>query len=326
MATWGELLLRLKELLESGEPAPHDKLRREALATLHQYTGRNTILYAAGHLQKPQAGQEVLSISDEDLEGFMEVIYGLEGDQLDLILHSPGGVAEAADSLVQYLRSKLSDIRVIVPQMAMSAATMMACAANRIVMGRHSKLGPIDPQLQMRTEIGVQLVPAQAVLDQFERAKEECVDQPTLAVWYPILRQYGPALLVQCQNAINHSKGVVAQWLAEFMFAGREDAAERAQKIADALGEHGVHLTHGRPLGKEYLRDELGLEIDNLEDDQELQDRVLTVYHAFMHTFMGTGAAKLIENHVGRAWVKMVRPIPAPTAKPEEEAAESQSA
>ena len=66
---------------------------------------------------------------------------------LDLILHTPGGFPEAAESIVKYLRSKFStNIRVIVPHLSMSAGTMIACAGKEIVMGKHSSLGPIDPQ------------------------------------------------------------------------------------------------------------------------------------------------------------------------------------
>lgn len=79
---------------------------------------------------------------------FMQVVHGLPtGAPLDLILHSPGGTAEAAESIVAYLRKRFSELRVIVPVAAMSAATMMAMAADRIVMGQHSQVGPIDPQL-----------------------------------------------------------------------------------------------------------------------------------------------------------------------------------
>jgi len=308
LATWGELLTELRELAADPEvPNPQDRLRAEAVQALHDYTGRNTIVYAAAHLHK-QVSQGLVSIRDEDIEGFMETIYQLDDDSLDLVLHSPGGTPDAANSLVQYLRSKFTDLRVIVPHMAMSAATMLACAADRIVMGRHSQLGPIDPQLAMQTELGGRLVPAEAILQQFELAKEQCTDEETLAVWYPILRQYGPDLLIQCENARKHAEELVGQWLAEYMFDDREDGEELGEETAEKLAAHGSHLSHSRPLGRDYLRDELNLVIDDLEEDQELQDRVLTVYHAFNLTFTTTAATKIIENHLSRRFVKMTSP------------------
>ena len=81
----------------------------------------------------------------------MEVICGLSSSKLDLIVHSPGGSAEVTEALVSYIRTKFADVRVIVPQAAMSAATMLACSANTIMMGKHSFLGPIDPQFILAT-------------------------------------------------------------------------------------------------------------------------------------------------------------------------------
>ena len=109
----------------------------------------------------------------------MEVSHGLSGDQLDLILHSPGGYPEAAEAIVAYLRSRFADIRVIVPQLAMSAATMIACAADKIVLGKHSFLGPTDPQIMLATPLGVRSVPAQSVLDQFDRPRRNVQTQPS---------------------------------------------------------------------------------------------------------------------------------------------------
>jgi ClpP class serine protease len=65
----------------------------------------------------------------------MEAVSNVEEREVDLILHSPGGSAEAAESIVEYLRTRFDRVRVIVPVAAMSAATMMALSADEIVMG-----------------------------------------------------------------------------------------------------------------------------------------------------------------------------------------------
>jgi len=115
MSTWAELLPKLQELQKQGRTDAFDMVRREALSDLHSYTGRNVILYASGHLQKPTAPPELLTITNEDIEGFMEVFHGMSGATLDLILHSPGGRAEATEALVKYLRSKFQGIRAFIP-------------------------------------------------------------------------------------------------------------------------------------------------------------------------------------------------------------------
>jgi len=62
------------------------------------------------------------------------------------------------------------------------------------------------------------------------------------------------------------------------------------------------------------------VKVVRLEDDHDLQDAVLSVHHATMHTFSGTPATKIIENQHGRAWVKMsgevLVPVPTRTRGP----------
>lgn len=68
---------------------------------------------------------------------------------LDLILHTPGGDVAATESIIEYLNDVFEgDIRAIVPQIAMSGGTMVACSCNEILMGKQSSLGPVDPQLR----------------------------------------------------------------------------------------------------------------------------------------------------------------------------------
>ncbi|MGI9255495.1 MAG: SDH family Clp fold serine proteinase [Salinispira sp.] len=97
-----------------------------------QYTGRNVIVYYSGWLQKPNAPDS--EVNDSDKNRFMAVIHGLERDKgLDLFLHTPGGDIAATESLIDYLRAIFDDdIRVFIPQLAMSAGTMIACAAKVI--------------------------------------------------------------------------------------------------------------------------------------------------------------------------------------------------
>ena len=308
MPTWGEILTELKQTEENGVKPPFDTVRRKYMAATYEKTGRNTILYATKWTQAGGTDPELLSITEEDIQGLMEVIHGLKGPNLDLIVHSPGGSPEATEALVSYLRTKFSDIRVVIPQSAMSAATMLACASNRIIMGKHSFISPIDPQLILHTQVGVQAVPAQAILDQFELAKSECEDPKKLGSWLPILSQYGPALLIQCRNALELSKKLVSEWLEAYMFAGRADAKVVSSKIATKLADHKEFKSHGRHINRDQAK-EIGLIIDDLEEDQEFQDLILSVFHATTHTFNGTNAVKIIENHNGKAFIKQQQRI-----------------
>jgi len=302
MPTWGQVLKETQEELARGNQMPFDVVRRRYLTLLHQYTKRNTILYASKWTQPSGVQPGVVSINDEDIQGLMEVVFQMKGDELDLILHSPGGSPEATEAIVSYLRSKFRHIRVIVPQAAMSAATMLSCAANRIVLGKHSSLGPIDPQIILQTPLGIQMIPAQAILDQFQRAQEECKNPQLLNSWLPILSQFGPALLVQCQNAIDLAKGLVEKWLHTYMFESSNQ--KLAIEIAKQLSSHGDFKSHGRHISLDQAQ-QYGLVVDALEDDHQFQERVLSVYHAAMLMFTGTAAVKILENHAGGAFLKI---------------------
>lgn len=303
MPTWGELLGQLQQRAQgNGGAPPIDELRREALAALAALTGRPTIIYASRWAEE-DAPPGLTAITIGDVHGFMEVLHGLPGPSLDLIVHSPGGSPTATEAIVSYLRTRFQDIRVVVPLAAMSAACMLACSANTILMGKHSYLGPIDPQLILQTPLGAQSVPAQAILQQFERAKAEAADQKSFAAWLPMLQQYGPALLMTCQNVSELSEQLVSKWLAQWMFSGDADGEEKSKRIAAKLNEHGSHRTHSRFLPRDRVK-EMGLKVEELEADQNLQDAVLSVFHAIRLTFsMNPGVTKIVENHLGKAYV-----------------------
>ena len=90
---------------------------------------------------------------------------------LDLILHTPGGSLAATESIVDYLKRIFgTNIRAIVPQIAMSAGTMIACSCRTIVMGKQSNLGPVDPQYGA--------ISAAGVIEEFEKAFQEIKKGP----------------------------------------------------------------------------------------------------------------------------------------------------
>ena len=304
MPIWSEILKELDKTRQAhGSVTDFDGVRRKYLQQLHEHTNRNLILYASGWIQKSQVSSGDVLISDTDMHAFMEVSNGLQGPNLDLILHSPGGYPESAEAIVKYLRSRFDHIRIIVPQFAMSAAAMIACSADEIVLGKHSFLGPTDPQIPLATDSGSTFVPAQTVLDQFEKAKKECVDHAKLSAWIPMLKQFGPSLLVRCETALELSKELVKTWLEDYMFKGDDDSAAKADEIASWLAGHQHFKSHNRHIARDELQQQQ-LKIMHLEDDEALQDLSLSVFHAAAHTFMGTPTVKIVENHDGRAFIR----------------------
>jgi serine dehydrogenase proteinase len=261
---------------------------------LSDFTARPCIIYAtacttAGKVLPPGS----LQIDFSDKIGFHEVTNSIGAVPVDLILHSPGGFPEAAESIVESLRAKFPHIRVIVPSFAKSAATMMAMAGDEIIMEDDAELGPIDPQMQTTNGFS----PAEAIKDQFLKASQEIsADPKRLSVWLPILQQMGPSLLVQCDNAIELSRELVRKWLTRFMLAGDPGADIKAAAVSAFLGQHSNFKSHARSIKLGQLQG-FGLKISNSRTiSEDLHLKIWDVYCAIDVTFAATGLFKLFYN------------------------------
>lgn len=302
MPSWDELQQEIK-----AAGAPQDVIRRRHLARLHEVTGRNVIVYYSGWLEKEflvQQGLTGAEVNDSDKNGFMSTIHKLDRSLgLDLLLHTPGGNVAATESLVHYLRQMFgTDIRVIVPQLAMSAGTMIALSSDRILMGKHSSLGPIDPQLGG--------MPAHGIVEEFNSAMKAVNEDPaTVAIWQPIIAKYPPTIIGEAQKAITWSQAMVTDWLETGMFRNEPDPAAAAKRVVDELGSHELTLSHDRHIHADRAL-ELGVKIEMLEDDPALQDAVLSVHHACTLTLGETPAFKIIENHNGVSFITAVNATP----------------
>jgi membrane-bound ClpP family serine protease len=301
MPDWNSLS---NEIRASG--STYDLLRRKYLRSLHDLTGRNTIIYYSGWLQKPDPRLiPVLSINDIDKNAFMTSIHELDRSKgLDLILHTPGGDGAAAESLVDYLRQMFDiDVRGIVPQLAMSAGTMIALSCKSIIMGKQSSLGPIDPQLNG--------LPAHGVIEEFKQAFEEIKADPSkIPIWQVRIARFPPAFIGECQRAIDWSNEMVKEWLSTGMFneeskSDEENIRNRVSSIVTELGSHALTKSHARHIPSLRCK-EIGLKIEMMEEDQKLQEAILTLHHITMHTLADTPTIKIVENHNGKAFVQTI--------------------
>lgn len=318
MANWNVVLQEIQAFIRANADDPDkarhafDEVRRRHLRALSDHTQRNTIAYYSGFLSKPNIGG--LDINDEDKNGFMLAVHQMDRSKgLDIILHTPGGGIWATQSIVDYLHKMFgNNLRAIVPQIAMSAGTMIACSCRSIVMGKHSNLGPIDPHLRG--------IPAYGVIQEFRRAYREVKKDPAMAFnWQQIISQYRPTFLSQCENSIAWSNSFVRKELASVMFDGEPDGRDHARRVVRQLASYSGNRGHSRHIHAEEC-EAIGLTIEHLEErgQSEFQDRVLTVHHCFMLTLMNTGAYKIIENQDGVAFVKQIqaKPIVQPPAGP----------
>lgn len=294
----------------------YDKYRRDRLEEIEQHTRIPVIVYATDFLdaQKVRACEGQVSVDLTDLQGFVEVTKDLPDGPLDVILHSPGGLAEAAESIVQVLRTRFTPIRFIVPVAAKSAATMIALSGNEILMPLSAELGPIDPQFNLSDGAGNYLmVPAQVLKEQFERAKSEILaNQATAAVWAPILMRYGIGLYDMANHAIRLSKDLVSTWLKNYMFAGDVHADAKANRVVNYLGDHTAFKSHGRRVSLTDLQAVNVIAKDIRREDAVLWQKVEAAWYSILHTFGGTSAFKLFENSRRNCFVRILRLVAQP--------------
>ncbi len=270
-----------------------DALRKKFVVDLSNITGRNVIAYYSTFLTRCCDGME---INDMDINGFMNVVCKMDRKKgLDLVLHTPGGGIAATEKIVDYLRELFgNDIRCIIPQMAMSAGTMIACSAREVVMGRQSCLGPIDPQY-----LGV---PCHGVVEEFEQAANEIkTDSSRLGVWRPVIEKYNPTFIGECQKAIELSEELVGEWLKTGMFCGEADAERKAAKIIEKLGSHKNTKTHNRHISASEAK-RIGIKVSMMEKNQALQDAILGLHHCYMMTFSRAKIIKIFESSNERSF------------------------
>jgi len=204
------------------------------------------------------------------------------GEAVAVFLRTGGGSAETAERMVSVLRAKFEQVYFVVPDIAMSAGTILCMSGDKIFMDYASSLGPIDPQVQ--DPITHQYVPALGYLDKVQEiaAKQEL--GPSDVVF---LKGMDLARLALFEQAKNLSIDLLKKWLVEYKFkdwthhrttnAGTpvtyDEKSKRAEEIATALANHKKWRSHGRHLDTVKLR-ELKIEIDDYTDDIDLRGMI----------------------------------------------------
>lgn len=116
--------------------------RQEAISSIEKLTRRQLLIYE-DNIWSKRSG-----LGEDDIQPFGDLLVRLShGQDFDLLLQSPGGDIDAAEKIVYMCRQIGGGFRVIVPEYAKSAATLIALASDEIIMGLASEIGPIDAQI-----------------------------------------------------------------------------------------------------------------------------------------------------------------------------------
>lgn len=293
MPSWSEIFNNFQKNKESDRIPFLVKEKQKYLDEISKCTNRNVITYYSGWMQKPTAAD--VSINDKDINAFMEAVYKLDKSKgVDLILHTPGGDIAATEKIIDYLHSIFNgDIRAIVPQMAMSAGSMIAVSCKEIMMGRQSCLGPFDPQIGG--------VACQSVLKEFEKAKEDIRHNPhALGLWQVIFSKYNPTFLVTCEQATELSDD-----LADEILSKNFPDKNTRKNILKAFNNNTTTKVHSRHISKDKCK-AVGLNIIDMEQDQHLQDMILSLHHCYMIYLESTVVTKIVENNIGGCTMRLL--------------------
>ena len=138
--------------------------RKKQIARIAAIRGRDVLAYAVDVTKS----KSPININYTDLLPITDQLSNLASTSIDIILETPGGSGETAEDIVKLLRGKYQKVGVIVPGMAKSAGTLIAMAADEILMDAMSALGPIDAQISWQ---GKQFS-ADALLEGMEKDQE----------------------------------------------------------------------------------------------------------------------------------------------------------
>lgn len=306
MASWQDIQ---KEVEESKS---FDKVRRAKYKNFVEITKRPLVVYASAFIQPMKNQfQPLMALDLTDKDGFEQVINGLNTDKVDILLHSPGGSAEATESIVKIIRNKIKNVRFIITGVAKSAATMLALSGDSILMTKAAEVGPIDPQIRVRDRFS----PAGSIIEQFEEASKQIKKNPEiLPAWIPVLQEYAPCLLVDCANYIELSETLVKTWMQKYMFSENNSPQNQVKidEIAKYLTNEKKNLSHARRIGYEELK-EVGVKVELAENQGPKFSEALNEVHlALMQTLAFTDAVKIFENSEDQALVLNVKTTPIP--------------
>lgn len=286
-------------------PQECDTERQNVIGEIENLTGRRLLVYVAD-LKKPES---ILNI--EDKTGFSDLIEDIDTDSVDVFISSPGGFAEVTESIVGILRHKYANIRFVIPNMAKSAATLMALSGDEILMDHRSELGPIDPQVQYMTSEGIRQEAAEDISEGFEEIKDILTKEgPEAAPAYvPLLNKYTIGLLRECKNSMNLARELAKTWLETYMFEG-DGSSANPENITEFFASHTGTLSHSRAILIDKCI-ELGLKVVDLRDPQhkELSDKIWELWCLYELHFERTSVYKIYENSAGCLLQKHSVPI-----------------
>ena len=227
-----------------------DRYQRQGVINqIQARTGRSLICYVSGSR---------CVIDENDTMPFVDLLHKIPPNQeIDLLLHTSGGSIDAAEKLMGMMRRHVgaAKLRIVVPDFAKSAGTLMVLGADSVVMSDMSELGPIDPQAYFFDK----WQPVQNYLDAYKTHAKTLETNPDSVAARIMLGKLDPATLKLCEAAMNRARQAAETLLRRGMFRDTGNWSWTVTKLLDKER----WISHGQVISWEDALDpEMGLAVE----------------------------------------------------------------
>lgn len=224
---------------------------------------------------------------------------GPRNSRLAVVLQTPGGYIETAERIANTFRKHYRWIAFLIPDMAMSAGTVLVMSGDEIWMNYFSRLGPIDPQVE-RHGGRKGLIPALGYLEKYKEFVEKSLHgrlSPVEGAFF--VQNFDAGELFSYEQSRSLSIDLLKRWLATYKFKNWKITKSkharvtpamrraRAAEIGDKLSETKRWFSHGRGISMEVLRRDLKLEIEDIDRNQAVKES-LENYYELLSNYLGT--------------------------------------
>lgn len=222
-----------------------------------------------------------------------------------VVLQTPGVYIETAERIANTLRKHYTWVAFIVPDMAMSAGTVLVMSGDEIWMDYYSTLGPIDPQIERIRQDGTPaMVPALGYLAKYnelvEKSRKNTLTSAEAAYF---VQNFDAAELFSFEQARKLSIKLLKEWLVKYKFKNwkctksrglavtNKIRRQRAEEIGTILSDTDRWCSHSRGICMEILERDLKLKIENIEKHKPVQT-ALDDYHGLLQNYLTTISAR----------------------------------
>lgn len=254
-------------LYEASQAARYD--RQLLIREIQSKTARRLIAYVAG---------VEAAIDRDDTLGFADLLHNVPSEQpVDLLLHTPGGDIDAAEKLVYMMRKRIgnSALRMVVPDFAKSAGTLMVLGSDAIVMSDTSELGPIDPQI-VRADVNGNRI-AHSIFNYIhahEALRAELVKNPDSVAARMMFGKLDPETVKLFESIRDRARSCGESFLKRWML---NKSGGNWSKIVSELLDVKRWQSHGQMISSDDARD-LGLTVEYLGHEDDLWSSYWRLY------------------------------------------------